>query len=245
MNRMIRAAAAAVVLAGGLGSVGCVHSGGPSIEDRYRNYVDPCYPERYNHMARLEVVAPFAQQVHNGHVMNQTVYNWYFEAGSDKLTPAGVEKLDSLARVRPVPDAKIYIQTARDIVVTAENTGKIADLRANLDAKRGAAIQKYMAEQPAFGTAVAYEVYVHDPVVPGINSDFASFAYRGSLRGYRGGVSGGGTGSLSTGGGTNINAVPALIGGGGVGTGTGTGTGVGIGGASTGTGVGTGTGVRP
>jgi hypothetical protein len=207
MNRMIRAAAAAAILVGGLGSVGCV-STGRSVEDCYRNYVDPCYPERYNHAARQAVVAPFAQQVYNGHVLNQTIYNYYFEAGTDKLTPAGLEKLDSIAHTRPAPDPRLYIQTARDLIATPETAAKVADLRTDLDIKRAAAIQKYMAGQPAL-VPTAYEIYVHDPVVPGIFSDFAGNAYRGSLQGYRGGVSGGGTGVLGTGGGSgNLTAPP-------------------------------------
>src|SRR5436305_105569 len=104
MTRKMRAAALlAVAVTGGLGSVGCVHNdGGKGVAgDAYRKWGDPCYPERYNHMARAEVLAPFAQQVYNGHVLNQTIYNWYFEAGTDKLTPAGIEKLNSIARTRP------------------------------------------------------------------------------------------------------------------------------------------------
>ena len=191
MNRMIRAAASAALLVSGLGSVGCVNTGttgcsgggcgagagtrdeghGP-IGDHWRNFVDPCYPERYNHAARQAVIAPFAQQAANGHFLNQTIWNYYFEAGTDRLTPAGIEKLDSIARTRPAPDPKIFIQTARDIPATTDPT-KIADIRAGLDTKRAAAIQKYMASQPTFG-AVAYEFYVHDPATPGINSEMAS-----------------------------------------------------------------------
>src|SRR5262245_49955435 len=108
MNRMIRAAAAAAILTSGLGSIGCVSTGScgsgscgggalgghrgaargeghGALGDCYRNFIDPCYPERYEHAARQAVLAPFAQQVHNGHVLNQTIWNYYFEAGSDKL----------------------------------------------------------------------------------------------------------------------------------------------------------------
>src|SRR5439155_11766631 len=85
MNRMIRAALAAAILTGGLGSIGCVHTGGSGgcgsagggdrdAGDCLRNFIDPCYPERYQHAARGAVVAPFAQQVYNGHVLNQTIW---------------------------------------------------------------------------------------------------------------------------------------------------------------------------
>lgn len=218
MNRLMRAAAAAAILTSGLGSIGCVSTGtsargeghGP-LGDHYRNAVDPCYPERYNHAARQAVVAPFAQQVQNGHFLNQTIWIYYFETGTDKLTPAGMEKLDSLARVRPGPDPKLYVQASRDLLVTADNTDKIVALRTDLDAKRAAAIQKYMGTHPTFGAAVAYEVYVHDAPTPGIIGEASAGAYRGSLLGYRGGISGAaGIGALGTGGSTNLTVAPVI-----------------------------------
>jgi hypothetical protein len=110
MYRMMRAASAAAILMSALGSLGCVSTGTSGcgsggcggdgggahggngnglIGNAYLHFVDPCYPERYQHAARQAVVYPFAQQVHNGHVLNQTIWNWYFEAGSDKLNQAG------------------------------------------------------------------------------------------------------------------------------------------------------------
>lgn len=212
MTRMFRAAAAAAVLVSGLGSVGCVHTGGREpgqAGDRYRNAVDPCYPERYQHAARQAVIAPFAQQVHNGHFLNQTVWNYHFEAGTDKLTAGGKEKLDSLARVRPSPDPKLYIQTANDLPATADVADTIVEARNELDAKRAQAIQKYLATVPT-GAPVSYEVYVHNAATPGISSEFAARAYRGSANGYSGAITGQpGIGALGTGGSINLTAAPA------------------------------------
>ncbi len=215
MTKMIRAACAATVLAGGLCSIGC--RSGTSLGDSYRNAVDPCYPERYNHAARQATLAPFAQQVHNGHVLNQTVFTYFFETGTDKLTPAGTEKLDSIARTRPAPDPRIYIQAAMDIAVTDANAAKVVELRSDLDAKRAVAIQKYLATVPTFAP-VNYEIYVHNPATPGINAAFASSAYRNSAQGYSGSRSGSGsgtTGAVATGGGTAINITQAPPAGGG------------------------------
>ena len=231
MNRMIRAAAAAAILTSGLGSIGCMstgscgkgcggggHGGGHGargdghgvLGDCYRNFVDPCYPERYQHAARQAVIAPFAQQVHNGHVLNQTIWNYHFEAGTDKLTAGGLEKLDSLARTRPAPDPKLYIQAAVDVTVTDANAAKIHDVRADLDAKRAAAIQKYLATVPAVAPVV-YEIYVHNAPTPGIIADAPAGAYRGSFIGYRGGITGAaGIGALSTGGSTNLTVAPVI-----------------------------------
>jgi hypothetical protein len=207
MNRFVRAAAVAAIAAGGAGSVGCVHtdrSAGPADKThgdgmRYRNWVDTCYPERYNATARQEVIAPFASQVNNGHVLNQTIWNWYFEPGTDKLTPAGMAKLDSIAQERPGPDPKLYLQAARDLRVTPDNQDKLGDLRNDLTVRRAVSLQRYMASQPSIN-AVTYEVFVHDPPTAGISAEFAASSYRGQVQGYRGGLSaGGGTAALSTG----------------------------------------------
>jgi hypothetical protein len=201
--------------------------------DLYRKTNDPCYPERYQYAAREAVVAPFAQQVYNGHVLNQSVWNHYFEFGTATLTPAGAEKLISLARVRPGPDPRIYLQTARDLPTNVD-PAKTADIRADLDVKRAATIQKFMANQPAFGGPVPYEIFVHDPATPSIRADMVTRSYNGSFLGYRGGVTGAGTGVLGTGGGQGtLTAIP---------TGGGSGTPAG---SSTGSGTGSGTGVGP
>ena len=63
--------------------------------------VDPCYPERYIHTARSEVNSAFAPQVQNGHILDQTVWNYHFEAGKDELTTGGRDHLDGLVRRRP------------------------------------------------------------------------------------------------------------------------------------------------
>ena len=153
------------------------------------DWYDTNWPDRYDYAARQSVLAPFAQQVTNGHFLHQTLWNWYFEPGTDKLTPGGMEKLDSLARTTPGPDTKIYIQTARDLVVAPENTDKIVAMRTDLDAKRAAAIQRYLNTQP--GGAIPYEIAVHDAPVPGIPAPFVAGAYRGQGQGYHGGLSAG------------------------------------------------------
>lgn len=203
MKRSIRVATAALVLASGLGSIGCASRTGVTAGDRYRNAVDTTWPEHYNYAARQAVVGPFAQQAANGHFINQTIWNWYFEPGTDKLNPAGIEKLDSLARATPAPDTRIYLQAARDILVTPENTDKVAGLRDDLTARRAAAVQKYMGTQP--GNTVNYEIAVHDMPSPQLPAAFAASAFRGQAQGYRGGLSSGAGGATSVSGGGNLN----------------------------------------
>src|SRR4051794_34307779 len=83
----------------------------------YRDLVDPCYPERYEYAARQEVKAALAPQVQNGHVLDQTVWNYHFEPGTDRLNQGGLDHLAHLARRRPAPDPVIYLQTAQPDVV--------------------------------------------------------------------------------------------------------------------------------
>lgn len=214
MTRSMKRAAVAVLL-GSLGAAGCVSKGGhagtgggrndqPEGWTHYYNAVDPCWPERYTATARAEVIAPFAAQVHNGHVLEQTVWNWHFEPGTDVITPAGQAKLDAISQVRPQPDSKVYLQVARD--VPAYGTGgldTVAARRDELTAKRAEAVRKYMAAQPSLH-GVAYEIFVHDAPVPGMPAEFSARAYRGQATGYVGGLSSGGAGVTSTGSGGQV-----------------------------------------
>jgi len=209
MNRYSRTAAA-VLMVSGFGSVGCVHTNhGVGGGDRYRNVVDTSWPERYNYAAREAVLAPFAQQVTNGHFQEQTLWNWYFELGSDRLHPAGLEKLDALSRNNI--DTKIYLQHAGDLPLSPDNAGKINELRAELTAKRAAAVRQYLASKPG---APQYDIAVHNGPTPGIYSFFTLSSFRGQRIGYVGSI-GGASGLLvggSSGGntlGTNNNATGA------------------------------------
>jgi len=69
----------------------------------YRDIVDPCYPQRYEYAARMEVNQALAPQVRNGHILEQTVWNYEFEPGTPRLTPGGMDHLAYLARRRPAP----------------------------------------------------------------------------------------------------------------------------------------------
>lgn len=223
MNRYLRAAAAALLMTGSVGSVGCVHSNGGGLDGhRWRNAVDPVWPERYNYAARESVIAPFAQQVANGHLMEQTLWNWYFERGSERLTSAGIEKLESLARNSN--DTKIYLQTANDLPLTPDNADKIIQLRDELTIKRAAVAEKFLSSH--LGAPANYEFAVHNAPTPGIYSRFPVNAYRNMTLGYTGqlGVtmaqgqaatvsSGASVGGTSGGGGGNLGAAAGAGGG--------------------------------
>src|SRR5262245_18531051 len=152
MNGVIARTLACVSLASGL--CGCGSASG--------KYYDPCYPERYVYQARSEVISAFAPQVQNGHILDQTVWNYHFEPGKDELNNGGRDHLDGLTRRRPHPDSRIYLATARDIGFDPLNPDKFVEGRRDLDEKRAAAIQKYVSAQTA-GRPMQFEVVVHDP----------------------------------------------------------------------------------
>lgn len=224
MKRLFRAALVAALLPIGLASVGCAHSAGSACgggdcgtgggghhgsgnrQDHHGKWYDISWPDRYNYAARQAVVGPFAQQAANGHFLHQTMWNFYFEPGSDKLTAGGMDKLSSMAHATPGPDPRIYLQHAQDIGTTPENMDKVAGMRNDLNAKRAVAVQRYMATQ--FGPPITYEVLVHDAPTPGISGIFAGGAYRGQGSGYRGGLSSGTIGVGSVGGGSGSGLMP-------------------------------------
>jgi hypothetical protein len=133
----------------------------------YDKFVDPCYPERYNAQARQAVEAPFAVQAANGHVLDQTVWNAHFEQGTDKLTIAGQEHLKHLARKRPHPDPRLWVQTAHDISYDQAAPEKFVNARTELDGKRAQAVERFLQGETA-GRPVAWSVGVHDPAEVGM-----------------------------------------------------------------------------
>ena len=127
--------------------------------------------------ARLSVRETFGAQAHNGHVLDQTVWNYHFEADpktgapTDKLNAAGIEHLHYLVRRQPTADPNVFLQTAQDVPGAATLTSdKLSKARSDLDNKRVAAIQKYLAGATSgHGQMVAYQVAVHDPAEVGIS----------------------------------------------------------------------------
>lgn len=138
---------------------------------RYRDVVDTCYPERYWAASRNSVNAAFAPQVRNGHVLDQTVWNYHFETDdegkpTDRLTLAGQDKLAYLARRRPHPDPVIFVQTAQDIGYDPKKPEEFVQDRRNLNQLRKIAVQKYLAAQTA-GRHAQFNIMVHDPAEVG------------------------------------------------------------------------------
>jgi hypothetical protein len=218
MKRITKAAWHCLLAGGGaLAAVGCTEG---------ERCYDPCYPERYNYRARQEVLHAMAPQVQNGHILDQTMWNYFFDEGSDKLTEGGRDHLNGLVRRRPNPDARIYLATARDLAYDAANPQKYVDGRRDLDNRRVAAIQAYLGAQTA-GRPMAFEVVVHDPMETGLDGESMNRSmrlYRQSSRGTLAaaaaatadqGAAGGGAGTGGQSGNAGAGGVPAPGAGGG------------------------------
>src|SRR4051812_16512593 len=163
MNRYMTSLMGGAVLAGAMLAAGCHHG------DGYSGHGDPCWPDRYANESRASVVANFQPQVENGQILDQTIWNMHFEYGTDRLNGAGMDKLDQLARRRPHPDPRVFVQTARDIPYDAANAASYAKSRVDLDTARVASVQKYLATTLT-GRPAPFDVQIHDPSYPGIET---------------------------------------------------------------------------
>ncbi len=139
----------------------------------YRDIVDPCWPQRYNALAAQSVNDADNAQAYNGHVLDQTVWNYDFErdprtgAPTDRLTPGGMERLKYISRHRPIADCHIYLATAQDLPGLAELPPEVVvQNRAELNSRRIVSIQKFLAAQT--NGHANYTVEVHDPAEVGL-----------------------------------------------------------------------------
>ncbi len=192
---MVRLSALCVAGGGLLGIGGCV---------TYRDLVDPCYPQRYEYAARQEVKASFGPQVNNGHILDQTVWNYDFDAGTATLNGSGRDHLVYLARRRPCPDGTIYLQVAHDIPYDPAAPEHYAEARNNLDAKRMQAILDFLNAQTA-GRNVSFTVVRHDPAEVGLSAVSMNLSVRNNQNASQGTLirpgGGGGGGAAPAGGG--------------------------------------------
>jgi hypothetical protein len=189
MKGFTKTALAMACMAGSAGAIGC--SGG----EHYRNLVDPCHMDRYSSVARQDIVTAFTPQVQNGRILDQTVFNYHFEAGTDKLHAMGMKKLDELVQRRPQPDTRLFLATAHDVTYSVDKPEEFGKTRQELDAKRVVAIQKYLSAATA-GRPMAFEVLIHDPAETGISGVAARNSILSQRSGYVGTL--GNAGSVSS-----------------------------------------------
>jgi hypothetical protein len=187
---MNRRAAWMLVMAAFSAAVGCVP---------YRNMVDPCWPDRYAFTAQREVIESFAPQVQNGHILDQTIWNYDFDKGTDLLNPMGMAKLEYMVRRRPFPDPTVYLATAHDVNYDPNNPESYGLGRRTLDGKRALAVRNYLQAQMV-GRPMKFEILIHDPFEVGQSAEAAA----NSMRQWTAAAQG----TIATGGG--INAGPGV-----------------------------------
>lgn len=134
--------------------LGCTH---------YRNLVDPCWPERYTSIARQSVRDMHGAQEAQGHMLDQTVWNYHFRAdgkgdGTAILNEGGEEFLRNIARRQPHPDFNLWLQYPHDV--------KDAAQRNNLIEMRKTAIRNFLTTHTLVGNGAGYHIAVHDMLPP-------------------------------------------------------------------------------
>jgi hypothetical protein len=160
---------------------------------QYRDVVDPCWFERYNSLARHSVNEVEDAQAAKGHVLDQTVWNWHFDADAKggpgaTLNGAGMETLKLISRRLPAPDFQIYLQAAQDLPYKAgEAPEKLVAERNKLNERRIQAIQKFLATQTPLHGGGAYTVGVHDFVPPGMRAIYTDEAEKNFIKGFSSG----------------------------------------------------------
>jgi hypothetical protein len=163
----------------------------------YRDLVDPCWPERYNSMARSSVREMSNAQADKGHKLDQTVWNAYFvkndktNEGTAVLNEAGKEFLRNLARKQPFPDPQIWLQYPHDVTHTAKREQMLTD--------RKGAVRNFLTTQTMTAGGDSYQIGVHDHVQPTYPANWTEKAYnaidiQGKLNITQGGGSSGGGG---------------------------------------------------
>lgn len=217
MKRFLHLAASVALLGSTFGAGGCMSSvserieNRPGAQSRYDDVRDPCWPERYNFEARKPVIAVYGAHVNNGHILNQTLVNGDFELGSEKLTQGGLQRLDTLARTRPV-DGHLFLAKSRDVNYDAAKSADYTRLTGELDGKRINSIMTYLNASTS-GRNLNFDVTVIDPADQFVPAAGPAAAYRGYPNRFQSGINVGGTAATGSGGqnaAANVNAgVPA------------------------------------
>ena len=90
----------------------------------YRDLVDPCWPQRYNMQASASINEMHGAQADKGHILDQTVWNWYFVTDpktgvSDVLNGAGIEAAqDHLLAPNRSPTSKSTCRMRKMFLIT-------------------------------------------------------------------------------------------------------------------------------
>jgi hypothetical protein len=96
-----------------------------------------------------------------------------------------MDHLTYLARRRPCPDPKVYLQTAQDVPYDGALPDKFVEARAELDRRRIQAVEKFLTAITA-GRPMTFEVCLHDPADVGMAAIPAQLMVGQMYLGYKG-----------------------------------------------------------
>ncbi len=160
MNGFIKRTAAVVVLGSAAALPGC-------CKDATLGCYDNCWLERYSYQAKQSEMQTFDAQVNNGHVLDQTVFAYHFDArhGQADQGRPGAPGLPGAApsSARPEdlfadgPGPALRLGRAGAIQQRSQRTG--------LQARGG---DSAFLNADTAGRPMAFEVIVHDAPTPGL-----------------------------------------------------------------------------
>lgn len=141
----------------------------------YNELVDPCYPERWNCQARSAVQSRVAMQAKNGLDMEQTLFTYHFEPGSDKITPSGQNILARIATRRPSSFKEVFIQNSFDAMPStdfdANRAEEFQQKMRDLNERRKRNVIAYLnMRKPQDGDTTPWQVAVSFPSRVGMYS---------------------------------------------------------------------------
>ncbi|MBM3995881.1 MAG: hypothetical protein FJ303_17270 [Planctomycetes bacterium] len=159
MKGLIKLGAAMFTFTTAIFVVGCA---------QYRDVVDPCWPARYNSIARQSVRDMHFAQEEQGHKLDQTIWDHHFDSGTPNLNASGKDHLRYISRRQPVPDTHIWLQWPSDVTKD----------RDSLIDQRKKSIRDFLTAHTRHGNGAAYQIDVHDIAVPVYPSEWTNSALK-------------------------------------------------------------------
>lgn len=127
--------------------------------DKEQLHPDHCWPDQYVRESQRRIYAPLGQQMVNGHRLESTIWEHYFDADDPAvLTEGGMARLRYLARRRPYVIPQLELQTSFDQEIDRARIEAVTEYAARVSTvpiswnviltNRGAPIGLFGAEGP-------------------------------------------------------------------------------------------------
>ena len=139
----------------------------------------PYRPAAYSRIAQQSVSAPLEMQASRGYVLERTLWNHHFNAGTAELRPSGRALLNRLARRNQGACGEVFLQTAHDLKFDGTALEKFASARDELDSQRVKQVADYF--QFVLRRDLA-GIQIHDPNPVGMSAVEATLPYQDMVR---------------------------------------------------------------